>query len=130
MLQRAFNKLKKKKTKRKKQPFPCFIPVGKALPRQWECSSSVAKGERGKKRISKLNYCSPFICMKLFTTFSCCSRFFPTRVSAALSFIITLFGVGIFQHRWHCQIRCDKNWSSVRVCVCVCVLHDYIQVIV
>ena len=59
-------------------------------------SSGATEGGREEGGDWKLTYCSPFICMKLFTTFSCCSLFFPIPVphrSIFLAFWFSFFSV-------------------------------------
>lgn len=76
----------------------CFIPVGKLCPGS-EREREVTEGGRDWK----LTYCSPFICMKLFTTFSCCSPFFAIHVPYCSIFLNSDFvSVSAFfrTHRW------------------------------
>lgn len=92
MLQRAFNSLHRRKKKHNPLPALSLSKSCALAPRWRERQSDRGRGDGGGGGAT-LTYCSPFICMKLFTTFSSCSLSFfsPPSLSAHVPFFSPLY---------------------------------------
>lgn len=114
MLQRAFNSRQKKPS-----PLPAL-----SLSKSSALALRERESDRGRGGDWKLTYCSPFICMKLFTTFSCCSLFFPIPVpycSIFLAFWFCPVSAHFNRNRWwwlkHAVMTVSSNWCVLYVCM-------------